>query len=122
MSVFGVSLTQTVVVSTRVTALVVARACRTLGISGLTIDILEELALSSKQTTIQNKEEATCMNHRNPTNDAILISLINCVTITRSEVYPVVEARLRNWFLYRGSGYEVYQGLQNDAKLLKSLL
>ena len=111
MSVFGVALTQTVVVSNRATAMVVARACKTLGIRGLTIDILAELAASSKQayTYNQSKEQPICLaqNDRSGTSTAVFVPLISCVTIVKSEVSPVIEARLRNWFLYDGSGYQV---------------
>lgn len=109
MSVFGVALTQTVVVSTRVTAMVVARACRALGIRGLTIDILEELAASSKYACNQREGQPTCMaqSDRNDASAVVFVTLISCVTIAKPELYPVVEVRLKNWFLYDGSGYQV---------------
>lgn len=112
MAVLGSSLTQTVVVSTRSTALVAAQICRRLKIFPLTIDILEEIDHSERLTV--NNGQKTTEKFGNMSSSYFAegearraLSMIEFVTITNQSAFPAVNKRLKSWSYYDGLGDEV---------------
>ena len=116
LAVFGSSLTDTLVVTTRSTATIVAQICRKAQISSLTIIILEEIESPRDPPTSQNyrrhhMNNVSCsskLEKRNMSHEGkVLVPMIQCVRLKYPTILSFINKKLRSWSFYDGVGYEV---------------
>jgi hypothetical protein len=119
MAVFGASLTQSVVVTTRAAATIAAKKCKLLRLHGVSIDILEEmnpLAITSYQLHEQSpRSSGKIVGNRDdnlihePSSyvPVSVLSMLECVTILNCGALPAINRRLLNWRYFDGIGRQV---------------
>jgi hypothetical protein len=119
MAVFGASLTQSVVVTTRAAATITAKKCKILRLHGVSIDILEEmspLSITPQMLYRQNSKSSRKIaeNGDNKSNNepesyepASVSSMSECVAILNCVASPAINRRLQNWRYFDGTGRQV---------------
>ena len=119
MAVFGASLTQSVVVTTRAAATITVKKCKLLRLHGVSIDILEEmhpLATLPHQLYVQNPRSSRkiagnrddeLINEPSSYVPVSVLSMLECITILNCVAVPAINRRLQNWRYFDGIGRQV---------------
>jgi hypothetical protein len=119
MAVFGASLTQSVVVTTRAAATITAKKCKLLRLHGVSIDILEEMnpsGITPYQLHVQSpRSSGKIVGNRDdelihePSSyvPVSVLSLLECVTILNCVALPAINRRVQNWRYFDGIGRQV---------------
>lgn len=119
MAVFGASLTQSVVVTTRAAATIAAKKCKLLRLHGVSIDILEEMnppTITPYQLHVQSpRSSGKIVGNRDdklihePSSyvPVSVLSMLECVTILNRVALPAINRRLQNWRYFDGIGPQV---------------
>jgi hypothetical protein len=102
------TVTSTLIVRTRQTAILAARLCKELQLSAsgpITIDITEEISDS---------------DHHSAGTTTSLVPLMECVRINVPTGRPAIAKRLRDWSFFNGSGVDAVSTMNNNLPVTGS--
>lgn len=81
-----------------------------MGINSITIEILEEYEssyLPPSQKVQKDPKVGWQQGVQNAQSKPDLTPILECLRVVDHRIYPAIKARLKNWYLYDGLGYEV---------------